>query len=189
MHSHAVVRVISTVPKDVKINPIEAEVIGADYLFAILNELPQQEQNSWRRRLNEYAGYGQLVLRTILITGEDYLNHISNMEDWKGQKMSKRYIEAFRNTPTFGPNTKIWMVELSMPELFASNMRKVGEVLLFAQQDLEQGRDFSSFLIARVPGFFVIHRGEGSSTFSWVPSQIDSHVPVYSEQNISDVTV
>ena len=46
------------------------------------------------------------------------------------------------------------MIELSLPELFSANLRKVGEVLVRAELLPATDRDLTSFVLARLPGYF-----------------------------------
>ena len=49
---------------------------------------------------------------------------------------------------------RLWMIELSLPELFSANLRKVGEVLVRAELLPATDRDLTSFVLARLPGYF-----------------------------------
>ena len=79
----------------------------------------------------------------------------------------------------------IWMVELSVPELFSTNRRKVGEVLLRGDRSPGTGRDFTNFLLARIPGYFVFLTGSDYSNpeFSFLPSAIVGHVALFGCQD------
>lgn len=74
-----------------------------------------------------------------------------------------------------------WMVELSVPELFSANRRKLGEVLLVSDTAPGVHRDFRNYVLARVPGHFPFHTGGDlvNPQFSFVPSGIAGHVPLY----------
>jgi len=163
--------VIATLPKEVQMNAVQAEVIGADYLFTILPQLPDVDE-VWRKRLREYARNNQLILRPILLKGKDYSEHLRKVRDWERRRTFKIKVE---------PESWLWMVELSVPELFPANRRKVGEVILLAEKQPQHYRDFKNFLFARVPGFFAFYlRGQAPTPiYEFVPCALRSHVELY----------
>ena len=74
-----------------------------------------------------------------------------------------------------------WMVELSVPELFSANKRKVGEVVLRAEISPTTRRDFKNLLLARVPGFFAVYVDGPPSNprYEFLPCRLKSHVELY----------
>jgi len=172
MDSGCVSYVMGTLPKEVRMNALQAEVIGADYLFSMLPQLPDLSE-VWRERLCYYAKQSQLVLRPILITGKEYSRHLNKIRDWAQDRL-----EA---TLTIEPDSFLWMVELSIPELFPANRRKVGEVVLRAESTPTHTRDFKNLLLARVPGFFAVYLGGPSSNprYAFLPCRLQSHVELY----------
>jgi len=78
----------------------------------------------------------------------------------------------------------LWMVELSVPELFSTNLRKVGEVLIRAQQNIGTRtlkERLSGFFLARLPGYFALLTGIKSKKprFSFISSGADGHVELF----------
>jgi hypothetical protein len=154
------------------VTPIEAEVTGADYLLKIREEVADHS-TPWGRRLEQYARQNLLVLRPIPTTASAYSEHLATLEDCDGSRISERLLRLlgrFSDVP-------IWMVELSVPDLFAANHRKLGEVLISADIPVGESRDFRNYLFARVPGFFVFRTGGdlANPEFSFVPSGVNGH--------------
>lgn len=177
MENECVAYVIGTVPRSVKLSPIRAEVIGAEFLFTILPQLPTFT-NTWKDRLIQYARQNQLVLRPILIRASDYCSHLEKIRDWNGHVIQKELIEGIK---TYMPDEFVWMVELSVPELFSTNRRKVGEVLLRAEFEPDGNRDFNSFILARLPECFSLYKeGQGANPqYLFIRSGIQNHVELY----------
>lgn len=173
MDAGCVAYVIGTRPRDVEMNPIQAEVIGADYLFSMLPQLPDLKHNVWRRRLLEYSNDKQLVLRPVLVRGKQYSEHLSKIRDW--DKNQLKFLLPIDD------DWWLWIVELSVPELFSANLRKVGEVVLRAEYKPTHFRDFKTFLFARVPGFFAFYvSGEPQNPdYEFIPCDLTSHVELY----------
>jgi hypothetical protein len=171
--------VIATVPKKIKMDPISAEVIGADYLFTVLPQMPAVN-NPWDDRLKHYANKDMLVLRTIITTGSDYTRHLSEVTDWHGRKIRRDMIQALEE---YLQDKFYWLIELSVPELFPANRRKIAEVLIRAEKEVgpKYDRDISSFVIARLPGHFVLYGSGGSLNpkYKFIPSGVSSHVELY----------
>jgi hypothetical protein len=175
MQSECVVYVISTVPKEIKLSPIRAEVIGAEYLFAILDQLPSAS-DEWRARLEHYVRAKQLVVRPLLIDGSEYRRHLTKLHDWDGNPLASAALEGL---DMYFRKEAVWMVELSVPELFSVNRRKVGEVLLAADKTPTLKHDFSNFVLARIPGYFIHKPDRQSSELSFTHAGIQGHVQSY----------
>ncbi len=171
-----VAHVIATFPKRVKVNAIRAEVVGADYLFSMLRQLPQGD-NPWASRLVDYANRQQLVLRPVLLENEAYADHLENLEDWEGVKLPESFVKVLRELLK---GSIFWMVELSVPELFSANLRKIGEVLIRADCEPTSNRDLSAFFLARLPGYFALYQSGDAQNpkYKFFPNHLRSHVPL-----------
>ena len=119
-----------------------------------------------------------LVIRPILVNGTDYVNHLKKIRDWEKNRIRDAMIQVLK---LFLQDDLYWLVELSVPELFSANRRKVGEVLIRADYEPSTKRDLKSFVIARLPNNFVLYDGGGPSKphYSFIPSGIESHVELY----------
>jgi hypothetical protein len=172
-----VVNVISTVPKTVKMSPIRAEAIGVDYLFTILTQM-SNAMNIWGKRLDLYAQKNMLVIRTILVLGRDYIDHLEKMRDWGNKRIRKEIIQVLGEHLK---NELFWLIELSIPELFSANKRKIGEVLIRSDHQPTTERDLKSFMMGRLSNNFIFYDGGGPSNpkYKFIPSGIDTHVELY----------
>lgn len=172
--SQCVAHVISTMPKEVQLNPVRAEIIGADYLFTILPQLPP-DNNPWAKQLAYYANAHMLVLRPYLLDPAEYTAHLEKVKDWQGRPLRETLIRALRANLT---KERLWMIELSVPELFSANLRKVGEVLVRAELLPSVERDLASFVLARLPGYFALLEGgtPADPQYQFIPSGAEGHV-------------
>ena len=178
----SVARVFATLPKEVEVGPIKAEVIGVDYLSSMLRQLPDAS-GPWKKRLVEYAEHHRLVLRPLLVQGPEYIKHLERIVDWDSKPIRRKCIDELRDWPLLSKGFA-WMIELSIPELFAGNRRKLGEVLIRADRKPRQQRDFKSYLLARVPGFFAIHIGAADEPkYGFIDSGVQGHVPLFGCEN------
>ena len=168
--------VIATFPKVVQVSSIEAEVIGADFFFSMLPQLASLSE-PWEQRLRLCAKQKTLILRPVLISASQYASHLSEVRDWNGKPIRGLLLAALKSVK----EGKVWMVELSVPELFQANRRKVGEVLIRAEISPGTKRDFKSFFLARLPSHFALYKkgGPASPEYSFIPSGIDGHVQLW----------
>jgi len=178
--TQCVAHVISTVPRKVRVSPIRAEAIGIDYLLLLRPRVAKLRKNIWARRLNFYAGRNLLVVRPNLITLEQYCSHLERIRDWKHNRIDPRMLGVLRSLG----DPVLWMVELSVPELFSTNLRKVGEVLIRAQQDIGTRtlkERLSGFFLARLPGYFALLREikKQKPRFLFIASGADGHVELF----------
>ena len=125
----------------------------------------------------------QLVLRPVLIDNAAYPDHLRKLADWGHKRIYKTRIRDVAGVLRFEACEKLWMIEISVPDLFSTNKRKLGEVLLLAEADPGYTRDFSSFLLARLPGFFITITSLGARPltpeFRFVDSGVEGHVQLY----------
>ena len=173
-----VAAVVGTLPGNVKASPIQAEAIAADYLLKMLPHIPK-ECGAWAERLKYYAGESRnrAILRPVLVTGRQYADHLGKVRDWDRSRLKPRLTSVFDTVS----EDAFWMVELSVPELFSANRRKVGEILLRSDVDPGQKRDFRMFAFARLPGYFAFLKGDDPSKpqYEFVPTGLRGHVELY----------
>ena len=169
-----VLYVIGILPKDTEINAIEAEIMGIHYLQSILKSTKEIKGNRWCQRLNAYAQEGLIVLRPIIITFEEYSKHLEKAHNWEGKSFPKEIISSFSKK-----TSKVWMIELSLPDLFSANKRKLGEILI----DVHKPKDLSlksheNFYWARISNFFVFYHPISGSKYEAFPSGVDGHIEI-----------
>ena len=157
-----------------------AEMIAANFLYSIVEHLADSK-NEWYLRLVEAARIRKLILRVVPITKTAYLANLRKLDDWDfHQEREETLVEIER---VIQPSL-MWMIEVSFPDLFPTNKRKVGEVLLDASVPLPDELTFGMFVLARFPGAYVLlERAEGEKggpQFLSVPSDLLSHTEVLS---------
>jgi len=174
--TECVAYVLPTLPANVQVDAIEAEAIAADYLGPTLDQLPSYS-DVWQDRLRLYKGQSQLILRPLLLDITEYAGHISRISDWDGRQIRRDLVEILREMP----GERIWMIELSIPELFSANRRKVAEIVIRADKVPNHPRDIECFVLARLPGCFAIPVAGDASEFrlQFVPSGTSGHVEHY----------
>lgn len=111
------------------------------------------------------------------ITVKEYLKFLSEAEDWEHRRENP---ESLKDLEQLQPE-KLWMVEVSVPEIFSTNKRKLGEILLDAENPLSEHLDGASFVMARFPESYVFFDKilkSDEPSFLITPSCFRSHVPL-----------
>lgn len=171
--------VVALHPAGVRYSGVVAEAIAVDYLYSLLPHLSLTKVH-WLNRLIDYANDQQVVLRAVAMSRKDYTDHLRRARDWQYHSESKRLCQSIEaNVPEH-----LWVVEISLPELFPANQRKLGEIVLDATKELSPKVDYRSYLFARFPSRFVLLRrirSNGTPEFVSVPSGLKSHTALYVE--------
>lgn len=154
----------------------EAEAIAIDYLYSFLPYLHSLD-NVWLHRLIEHYDRQEVVLRAICLKKLEYMRHLELMRDWLGVSEDKELIKILKE----GLSDTLWIIEISIPELFPANQRKLGEIVLNASAEATEYRDFTPFLYCRLPGYYLFLKQirSGSPDFLPVPSSMISHTRLY----------
>lgn len=172
-------------PKGFKYSGVDAELDSASLLYSVLNWLEKNasgglSKEPWLRRLRNYANdTGRLVLRHVPVSRERYVGSLKTNRGWNHEREKTGVVREIGNYLKAG---NYWMMEISVPEVFPTNKRKLGEILLDATrpQDLESG---VNFIMIRIPGAYVfpvkysVSKGEFAD-FILSPSNIRSHTPL-----------
>lgn len=150
-----------------------AELLASDIFYSLLPEI-SPGQNRWLKRLLSYVEQQRLILRTVPVTKSAYAAHLSELTDWHGNHECR--IVASELSAILPDH--LWVVEVSIPDLFSTNLRKLGEVVVDATKS-PASPPFDLFVMARFPTayFFVesLDSQTGKPTFLSLDSQIKSH--------------
>jgi hypothetical protein len=168
--------VVEILKPAVAYNGVVAEACALFFLYSISEKMDLR--NPWQNRLAAYSrpDVQRVVLRALCVTPEQYLNHLKEIRDWDSQKENGKLVAALK---TLLPKM-LWVVEVSIPQLFPANERKLGEIVLDATRQSKsfESVDFSLFVFVRLPGQYVVMSGMSgrTPTFITAPSGLKSHV-------------
>ncbi|MFA5063655.1 MAG: hypothetical protein WC578_06285 [Candidatus Omnitrophota bacterium] len=150
--NHNSILVIALRPNEISYDAIFANAITLDYLYTSLaNELQViSTDNIWAKRLLAAirgTNKGWFVLRAMQVNSRQYIQHLRSLRAWGKRKVK---IPEYRiNSLERNLKNDLWIVEISLPELFPANRRKLGEVV-FNPNISTVTKDLSSFLFARI---------------------------------------
>lgn len=176
--------VLAIHPKGVRQEGVAAEVIGARYIHSLLRDARLGVvSNKWLQRLMEYGTRNQIVLRALTVSKREYCSYLFKVTDWE-YRHEHRMIPNALNKLDYLPE-HLWVIEVSIPELFPMNKRKLGEMVLDATRKASPEPNFETFLFARLPGSYWFVTGmdrKGKPNFDWRPSRIESHTPLLTKE-------
>ena len=153
-----------------------AEGIVPAYLYSILPYL-DSKSSPWINRLLSCVNDQDVVLRAVAMSRKEYIKHITLLKDWNNNKEQKMLPKIIAESVP----DKLWVVEVSMPELFSANQRKVGEIVLDATLKPSADLNFNVFILARLPGQYIFFKNTKNDkpVFLTYPSSLKSHTALY----------
>jgi len=171
--------VVELFNKEARFGGVHAEAVALGFIYSLAPSIASaRRKNYWINRLLNFISAKRIVLRALFVKKGAYLAHLNNFPDWEGNKESSVFIKELEDVLP----SSIWVIEISLPQLFPANERKIGEVLLnpFVNPDTSKDIDFDLFLMARIPGhyFFLDSLDEDNPNFLILKSDIQSHMPL-----------
>lgn len=156
---------------------MQAEALALNILYSLLPSLTDS-QNRWILRLVEWIDKQQVVFRAQAVTTAEYVEHLSVLRDWEGNREKDELCELLaQEMPSY-----VWVVEISIPQLFPANERKLGEIVLDATNALNIHDDdesfiYNVFIFARLPGMYLLggEISNGTPRFTPISSELLSH--------------
>jgi len=156
---------------------VQAEAIALKFLYSLEPGL-KSASNVWLRRLRDHVKDKRVVFRAICLEKNTYIDHLLNADDWENNREPAGIGGILK---TLLPDL-VWMVEVSVPQLFPANEHKLGEIILNAgvASKVVASVGPELFVMARLPSryFFPAEvAGKGTGLLS-MPSRLTSHVSV-----------
>jgi hypothetical protein len=160
-------------PRNVAYDGVIAESIALDILYSL--PYGDLRQNLWIGRLIETVNRQDVVLRPVAIKRRHYIGHLRKIDDWNGKEESTIIIDKLSEILP----ENLWIVEVSIPELFSANMRKIGEIILDAMVQEPTANGAMPFILIRLPGWFLLRRDRDGSQLLAIASNMSEHTPLY----------
>jgi hypothetical protein len=153
-----------------EVRPDYAEGAAAVLLANLLPSLTPLGRGRWFEMMTR--NQLRYVLRTVLIQREKYLEHIRASKSHDLTNLSDVELELFNELPEW-----FWMVEISLPQLYAGNRSKLGEVLIDALSEASSVDLTTSLIALRLPSILIKRNGDG--TMRWYPLSMLAHSPIF----------
>lgn len=180
--------IIPRYPRSVVLTPEIVEWAAADFLtikkyngksyFQTILQSPScpprsDDSNYWFYKLMEAASRGLHVLRTIPISPDEYLEFLKGTEG-AGDVLGPLTSDHINAIAQHLGGTFTWLVEISIPELYQRNTRRLGEV--FLQEDAGSPGNVAGLSI-RIPGVLSLIKDNGCG-FGHFEIPFKEHFPI-----------
>ncbi len=173
--------VVEIIDDGIKFGGVQAEALSLTFLYSLHPYLDKYKNNPWIKRLAKDSSplIQRVVLRALTVTREEYIRHLFEIRDWEGNAENLEIPKLL----TEQLPEKIWVIEISVPQLFPANERKLGEVVLnpFIPTNAKKPINYDYFLFSRVPEMYFFLKevdAMGKPKFVSIPSQFKSHTKV-----------
>lgn len=152
------------------IRPDGAETIAATILTNLLPSLAPLASGRWFDYVTKTNW--AFVLRTLLVTKAEYIDHLTAARGHDASAASPADLLRLAVLPN-----QFWMVEFSLPALFTGNRTKLGEVIVAAQSTLPVKME-EVVLALRLPKLLIVQEAtQGKLVHD--SCALDSHVSIY----------
>jgi hypothetical protein len=158
---------IGLMPAPVTISGYGAEQAAAGLADKLVKLTKATPQNRWLGLLQSDQSQ-KLVCRTLLSRKAEYVSTMSTVSDDRGKQLTKAEIQRLRKALP----DRFWVTEVTVPNLYTGNKRKLGDILTPARGSRKQ------FLTGAMTVFFWFpglswHKGlpavQGWSLFGHIP--------------------
>jgi hypothetical protein len=157
--------------------PFDKVEASALFFLSSVSHPSIDADNYWFDLFRVYTGLNSLVLRSVFISKNTYINHLQTSLDTIQNDIEPDIITKINQILP----KMFWMVEVSCPELFSVTRRKLGELLL-ATEYCDSDFDFKSFRLLRLPGLFILSK-EGDDQHVIQKTQVKEHTRIFSNFN------
>ena len=179
------ITVIALRPCEAEFDAIVAEAIAADYLYTLTHVIEKEgAKNVWAKRLAKALTEkrGWFVLRTLCMNKTEYIEHLRLLKGWDDKTIPQKLVTALSE----GLPDLLWVAEVSLPELFPANRRKLGEIVLDPSKPVSHEFDLANFILARIlDKVYCLQSTEEGIGLIAYDSEIDTHTSLSSIQVFS----
>jgi hypothetical protein len=161
--------IIGLHPAPITVSHNFVEVTSASRIGSLLPMLAPLATGRWFEYITRHPW--RLVLRTLLVDRDVYVNHLGQAVAHDGSRMAPDEITRL----TASLPDRFWMTEFTLPALYSGNRSKLGELLLDANGVADKARTAELVLGFRLPNLVVCRHGTDLEAF---PSAATAHMPI-----------
>lgn len=164
---------IAITPSEIRTPAREAEWTGALLIRRLLEKFSalNVKLGIWLERLADERT--PMVIRTMIMSKENYKRHLSAYTDFKGKSFKKSEISALTDhLPDY-----FWLSEITLPDLYTANKSKVVDFIYVCdkQPAVDEKELSNRWIQIRLPGACRFNRRSKST----IPLTVNSHCPLY----------
>ena len=181
---------LGVVPREIEVGPLDAELYASTVLRMLL-EADVLASSYWVDALcqDQAAPSKWVVLRTLFTSRTNYEEHLRNMEDGEGNRLTQDDLDIIvtARLPQY-----FWVTEVTLTDIYTANKHKLGEVIfqsadmgISAQDQEDQNLEEYNRMVwrgckaIRLPGHILIPEVTGESIAVEVyHTHLEGHVPL-----------
>ncbi len=169
---------VAFMPSRVEVPPYSAEVAAVQLVANLEQYCEPGEDNKWLRRVFKQTSHRRrgVVARTVLCTRTEYLAHLIGGRDSHGKAVTGKLPAVLEEG-----REHIWLTEISLPDLYAANKHKIGDILTDANYAELGGQPIQRFVWGWLPGIQIRDSGDGLGVEEW---PLSGHVPLLRSESV-----
>jgi hypothetical protein len=172
---------IIIVPVKLETPAIEAELAGVNSIRNLLIGMKNHytQDDIWLERLTDPLT--PIVARTLLLTKDDYEQHLRMEKDFsRGTFSENEIIRIIEGLPDY-----FFLTEITLPDLYSANKTKIIDFLYCCDKPptIDVREHFKRWLLIRLPGACI----KNAKTNRLVELSVKSHFPLFRKENDSNV--
>jgi hypothetical protein len=181
---------LGVVPREIEVGPLDAELYASTVLRRLL-DADVLARSYWvdALRQDQAAPLKWVVLRTLFTSRTNYEEHLQNMEDGGGNRLTQDDLDIIvtARLPQY-----FWVTEVTLTDIYTANKHKLGEVI-FQSADMgisakeQEGQDLQEYTrmvwrgckAIRLPGHILIPEvTDESIAVKMHHTCLEGHVPL-----------
>lgn len=119
-----------------------------------------------RRRPRQWLAK-EPVLRTFMGRRREYIDALREARDWEGRSFSPATLALLEGILP----DRFWLTEVSLPDLYATNKRKLADIIEDWRVPKRKGALWEGFIAARLPGQLVLTQQRIR-----IPCRVEGHI-------------
>jgi len=166
-------------PAGVDVPPYSAEKAAVALVRQLQACYQPPSENRWLERIWVQLREPQkgIVARTLGRRTEEYVKYLGALVDSEGKPAPSAIPDAIRRG-----SEHLWVTEVSLPDLYTANKRKLGDVLVDAEASRTRGQPLLRYRWGWLPGLQIPQNpGPGVMPAPW---PLTGHVPVLRQSQV-----
>lgn len=174
----------SFLPGSIDVIPYLAEKVAISLVSNLANSLSAQP-NKWLERVRQQIRHRRkgVVARTVICSKRDYIEYLRSTDtgtDSDGRGPVTTIPGPLANAPD-----DMWLTEISLPDLYTANKRKLGDILTDAQTGTVNGQSTANFVWGWLPGMQLApHHGGSAADLTVATWPLTGHVKIFRHDDV-----
>ena len=174
---------LAFLPKNMTAVPYGAEKSAVSLVGNLLENYIVPKDNKWLKRIEEQVSQQNkgIVARTLVCDKQAYIESVQDSNTGKDSEGNGPIVDlpaSLSKAPE-----KLWLTEISLPDLYTANKHKLGDLLIDAEAGTVNGQPTLKFIWGWLPGLQLCPNPGGGidQDENW---PLRGHVPLFRTRNV-----